>query len=55
MPKQNRDCRKKWYKNQQKMGVNKIEVYLHPTLQPGCIIAISLMDLKELLSIIKET
>ena len=55
MPKQNRNYRKKWYKGQRKTGVDGAEVYLRLILQLGYIIAISLIDLKELLSIIKET
>ena len=54
MPKQNCNYRKKWYKGWQKTGVNRVEIYLHPTLQPSHIIVISLIDLEELLSIIKE-
>jgi len=34
--------------------VGGAEIRLRPTLQPGCITAISLIDLEELLSIIKE-
>jgi hypothetical protein len=36
------------------MGVGGVEIRLHLILQLGCIIAISLIDLEELLSIIKE-
>ena len=54
MPKQNCNCRKKWYKNWQKTGAGRAEVYLHLILQPGHIIAINSMDLEELPSIIEE-
>ena len=54
MPKQNYDCRKKWYKGWQKIKAGRAEVYLCLILQLGCIIAISLIDLEELLSIIEE-
>ena len=54
MPKQNCNYRKKWYKSQQKTGAGRAEVYLYPTLSLGYIIAISLMDLEELLFIIKK-
>ena len=36
------------------MGVDRVEVYLHLILQLGYITVISLIDLEELLSIIKE-
>ena len=55
MPKPNHNYRKRWYKGWWKIGAGGVEVCLHPTLQLGCITAISLMDLEELLSIIEET
>ena len=54
MPKQNCDCRKKWYKSRRKTKVSKAEVYLYLILQLGRITAINLIDLEELPSIIKE-
>ena len=54
MPKQNRNRRKKWDKGRRKTGAGGVEVRLRPTLQLGCITAISLIDLEELLSIIEE-
>jgi hypothetical protein len=54
MPKQNRNYRKKWYKGWRKTGAGGVEVRLRLILQPGHIAAISLMDLEELPSIIKE-
>ena len=54
MPKQNYNYRKKWYKGQQKIGAGGAEICLRLTLQLGYIAAISLIDLEELLSIIKE-
>ena len=54
MPKQNRDYKKKWYKGQRKIGVSRVEIHLYLILQLGHITVISLIDLEELLSIIKE-
>ena len=54
MLKQNYNYKKKWYKSRQKIGVGRAEVYLHLILQLSHITAINLIDLEELLSIIKE-
>ena len=54
MPKQNCDCKKKWYKSRRKTGAGRVKVYLYLILQLSRIIAISSIDLEELLSIIEE-